>query len=319
MSQVKSGLPRLLVVASTYPRWIGDTEPGFVHELAKRLTDDFDVMVLAPCAPGAARAETMDGVEVRRYRYAPAALETLVNDGGMLTNLKRQPWKWLLVPGFLLAMLGSLWRQMRQWRPDVIHAHWLLPQGFAAALLACAGRGAPPFVVTSHGVDIFSLRSPLMRMAKRFVALRASAATGGQFGDAGGSGAPWRRQREGSCRADGRRSVQIPGGKQRGTITQRNPVRWPPGGEKRPSVPARRYAAHPRRMPCGHADGGRLGSRRIRLSPTREPTWYCRSGALPGSDAAVPLAGSIDARECFCRALCSRRQRRSGGARPGHG
>jgi hypothetical protein len=33
----------------------------------------------------------MDGVEILRYRYAPAQLETLVNDGGIVTNLKRAP------------------------------------------------------------------------------------------------------------------------------------------------------------------------------------------------------------------------------------
>ena len=29
--------PALLVLASTYPRWRNDPEPGFVHELSKRL------------------------------------------------------------------------------------------------------------------------------------------------------------------------------------------------------------------------------------------------------------------------------------------
>ena len=33
----------------------------------------------------------MDAVHVHRYRYAPGPLETLVNDGGIVTNLKRQP------------------------------------------------------------------------------------------------------------------------------------------------------------------------------------------------------------------------------------
>ena len=40
--------PILLTLASTYPRWRGDTEPGFVHELARRLVDQFDVTVLCP-------------------------------------------------------------------------------------------------------------------------------------------------------------------------------------------------------------------------------------------------------------------------------
>ena len=89
---------RLLVLASTYPRWQNETEPGFVHELSRRLADQFDVRVVGTHAPGALRDETMDDVEVRRFRYAPVRLQTLVSDGGIVSNLKRQPWKWLLVP-----------------------------------------------------------------------------------------------------------------------------------------------------------------------------------------------------------------------------
>lgn len=166
--------PRLLVLTSTYPRWRDDPEPGFVHELSKRLVADFHVMVLAPHAKGAAVEETFDGVEVRRYRYAPAAWETLVNDGGMVSNLRNGPWKWLLVPGFFLSQAWATRRLVRRHRPQVIHAHWLVPQGFTMALLRLFGH-TPPFLVTSHGADLFSLRGRLMNALKRRVA-RASAA-----------------------------------------------------------------------------------------------------------------------------------------------
>lgn len=169
--------PRLLVLASTYPRWPADPEPGFVHELAKRLTVDFEVIVLGPRAPGACRDEVLDGVRVHRYRYAPAALETLVNNGGIITNLKRQPWKWLLVPSFVLGLVSSLWRLNRQWRPDVIHAHWLLPQGLAVAALSRLGAALPPFLVTSHGADLFALSARPLKALKRFVFREAAAVT----------------------------------------------------------------------------------------------------------------------------------------------
>lgn len=163
--------PRVLVLASTYPRWRDDPEPGFVHELSKRLKEAFDVTVLCPHAAGAATRETLDGVAVVRYRYAPARLETLVNDGGIVTNLKRHPWKWLLVPGFVLGMFWQAWWTRRRLRPDVVHAHWLLPQGLAAALLGT------PFLATSHGADLFALRAAPLRALKRFVVRRAAAVT----------------------------------------------------------------------------------------------------------------------------------------------
>ncbi|WP_267223391.1 glycosyltransferase family 4 protein [Dyella silvae] len=161
------------MLTSTYPRWSGDPEPGFVHELARRLTDRFDVHVIGPHAPGAKNRETLDGVVVHRYRYAPRAWETLVNDGGMLANIKRSPWKWLLVPGFLLGQWYAVRKAVRSYRPHVVHAHWMLPQGLIAAI---ALRDVP-WVVTSHGADLYGLRGRWFARMRRWVLGRAAIVT----------------------------------------------------------------------------------------------------------------------------------------------
>lgn len=166
--------PRLLVLTSTYPRWRDDPEPGFVHELSRRLAADFEVTVLCPHAPGAKTEEELDGVSVERYRYAPAAWETLVHGGGMVANLKRNPLKWLLVPGFLLAQVWAARRIVRRRSVDVLHVHWLIPQGLAALLLRLLGCRAP-YLVTSHGADLYSLRGTLSRALKRRVAAKSAA------------------------------------------------------------------------------------------------------------------------------------------------
>ena len=173
VGQAQVNKKKLLVLASTYPRWQGDHEPGFVHELSRRLTDDFEVTVICPSAPGTKHREILDGVSVSRYRYAPASLETLVNDGGIVSNLKSRPWKWLLLPGFLLGQLWAVWRAFRQSRPDVVHAHWLLPQGLVVALLSLVAKKPPPVLVTSHGADLFALRSRPLTALKRFVARKS--------------------------------------------------------------------------------------------------------------------------------------------------
>jgi len=173
----EGALPTLLVMTSTYPRWQGDPEPGFVHELAKRLTDRFTVVVLGPHTHGALPRQVLDGVEVIRYRYAPEALETLVNDGGIVANLRSSPWKLLLVPGFLLSMAWSLFLLLRQRRIDVVHAHWLIPQGVIAAFITKLGSRMPSFVVTSHGADLFTLRGRFLGAMKRWVIRRARAVT----------------------------------------------------------------------------------------------------------------------------------------------
>ena len=148
------GKPRLLVLTTTFPRWAGDHEPPFVYELARRLTDSFDVTVLAPHAPGAASEEIMDGVAVRRFRYAPDRLEKLAYDGGIPSRLRRHPWLALLLPTFLLAQIGAALKLTRDRRPTVIHAHWLVPGGLVGAILKELLPGRRGLLVTAHGADV---------------------------------------------------------------------------------------------------------------------------------------------------------------------
>jgi len=168
-------LPTLLVLASTYPRWRDDPEPGFIHELCRRLTNRFHVIALVPDAPEADPDGTLDGVEVVRFRYAPRRWQTLVNHGGIVTNLHKFPWKWLLVPGFVLGQYLAARRLLRRRKIDIVHAHWLIPQGLIARRLKSGT--AVPYLVTSHGGDLFGLRGRLLEAFKRRVADSSSAMT----------------------------------------------------------------------------------------------------------------------------------------------
>ena len=178
MTAVRTGArATVLVIASTYPRWHGDPEPGFVHELSKRLAAHFRVIALVPDAPGADPGGVLDGVEVIRYRYAPRSLQTLVNDGGIITNLRRARWKCLLVPPMVLAQAWRTWRLVRALHVDAVHAHWLIPQGLIMAVMSALSSQAPPYLVTSHGADLFALRGRWLESIKRFVVRRAAAVT----------------------------------------------------------------------------------------------------------------------------------------------
>lgn len=159
--------PRLLVLTSTFPRWQNDHEPPFVFELAHRLTERFDVTVLAPHVAGAARKERMNGTNVRRFRYAPARLEQLAYDGGIPTKLRLRPWLILLVPLFLVAQTIAAVRIIRQQRPVAVHAHWIIPCGIIGAL--SKWFAAEPFhlVITAHGADVHAFnRRPVISLKR---------------------------------------------------------------------------------------------------------------------------------------------------------
>ena len=173
---------RVLVLTSTFPRWSDDKDPPFVFELCRRLRSAFRIHVLSPHAPGAKTDEELDGLAVHRFRYFVEKGEVLAygsqrGGGGILANLKRQPWCYGLVPFFVIAQVISLARMLHREKFDLIHAHWLIPQGLAAVLAARIVRSSTPILCTSHGADLYSLRGWVWERIKRFVIASSSGIT----------------------------------------------------------------------------------------------------------------------------------------------
>jgi len=166
---------RILIVASSFPRRPGDWAGVFILNLGRALVRlGHEVGVLSPHVGGSPGRETMEGVEVYRFRYAwPERLETLAYGQGMINNVRENPLRFFLIVPFVLAQAIRLRRMARG--VDIVNAHWLIPQGIAAALAAV------PFVLTLHGSDV-NIRfrgafGSLMRSLFRLVVKRAAAVT----------------------------------------------------------------------------------------------------------------------------------------------
>ena len=150
---------KLLVTASTFPRWEGDTEPRFVLDLSSHMTDEFDVTVLVPAAPGAKKREVLDGVKVIRYHYFPVhRWETLCYPGAIVPRIKEKKIRALLVPFLFLSLYFHLWKLLPDY--DIVHAHWLIPQGIVQSFFK------KPYIVTGHGGDVASLNAGIIRKLK---------------------------------------------------------------------------------------------------------------------------------------------------------
>ena len=149
---------RLLVLTSTFPLSKDDNVSArFVYDSAKSLTAYYDVSVLCPHGWGASTHEKIEGMEVRRFRYAiPTGLEMLVTGEGMLTNIRSNPLLVMLLPVFLLCELIAFIQEIRRNRIDIVNTHWMIPQGLVAAI-AKRSFGFR-HVMTVHAADIFSLK-----------------------------------------------------------------------------------------------------------------------------------------------------------------
>lgn len=150
---------KLLVTASTFPRWEGDTEPRFVLDLSKHMLDEFDVTVLVPASPGAKDKEILEGIKVIRYHYFPIhQWETLCYPGAIVPRIKQKKIRILLVPFLFMSLWFHLFKLLPEY--DIVHSHWLIPQGIVQSFFK------KPYIVTGHGGDVTSLNKGVLRKLK---------------------------------------------------------------------------------------------------------------------------------------------------------
>lgn len=168
---------RILCVTSNFPRWEGDSTTPFVLHLAQDLQElGWRVDVLAPHAPGTSPREILGEVHVERFRYLwPANLETVCYQGGALINLRRNRGNLLKLPALVIAEWFAVLRRLAGRHYDLLHSHWILPQGFTGAM--AAGPLRIPHVLTAHGGDVFALRGGVLTAFKRFALKNADAVT----------------------------------------------------------------------------------------------------------------------------------------------
>lgn len=151
---------KLLVTASTFPRWREDTEPRFILDLSLQLTDEFDVTILVPATPGAHREEIWDGIKIIRYHYFPIhRWETLCYPGAIVPRIKEKKIRAFLVPFLFLSLYFHLIHLIPKY--DIVHAHWLIPQGIIQSFFR------KTYIVTGHGGDVTSLNKGIIKRLKQ--------------------------------------------------------------------------------------------------------------------------------------------------------
>lgn len=164
---------RLLVTTSTFPAFEGDGTPAFVSDLAKYEAHYFDTLVLTPRVPNAAAVECRgDRLRIERFPYYPRRWERLAS-GAIIENVRASRRNLVQVPALLGAQALAVRRALRTFRPDVIHAHWIVPQG----LVAIAAAHGVPLVLSTLGGDIYALRGRFWDQVHGMVLRRAAAVT----------------------------------------------------------------------------------------------------------------------------------------------
>jgi glycosyltransferase involved in cell wall biosynthesis len=171
---------RLLFLTQTYPRFEGDTSGPFIRDLARGLVRGGDrVTVLAPHAEGMPAERTDDGVVLRTFRYAPEPWEVLGYGRSLESDETIRAAPLLVTPLYLAAAWRALARELDRGASasepyDLLHAHWVVPNGLAARRLA----RRVPLAVGLHGSDVFLAERVGVRSLVRSVLSRTELLTG---------------------------------------------------------------------------------------------------------------------------------------------
>lgn len=143
------------MLTSSYPKFRGDTTAPFIESIATNIAArGVEVHVVLPEHRELRRGAVEDGVHFYPYRYAPKPEWTLWGYAEALRgDVKLKRGVYALAPLALASSFDKLMQLTAREKFDVIHAHWVLPNAPAAALVA--RRRKLPLVVSMHGSDVF--------------------------------------------------------------------------------------------------------------------------------------------------------------------
>ena len=155
MSGLKNKKEKILVLASTFPRWQNDTVPMFIYDLCQGLSKYYNITVLAPHFYKAKKYQKMENIDVYRFQYFFPKYEKIALAGGMLPRLSKNPFLIFQIPLFFISEIISTYILVKKLKPKVIYAHWVLPQGLVAFIVSkLTGIN---YITHSHGSDINSM------------------------------------------------------------------------------------------------------------------------------------------------------------------
>lgn len=147
---------RIAMLTTSYPLFPGDTTAPFIEELAAHVAaEGHTVDVALPDHPRLRRGARERGVGLHPFRYAPGLrpLQVWGYAASLAGDVGLRRAAYAAAPLALAASAAATARLVRRCRPDLVVAHWVIPNGPPAML--AARLGGVPLVVSLHGSDLF--------------------------------------------------------------------------------------------------------------------------------------------------------------------
>jgi glycosyltransferase involved in cell wall biosynthesis len=161
------------MLTSSYPKFPGDGTAPFIEHIAIELARrGHDVDVVLPSHPELSIADRAPGLPLRLFPFFAGSSGAWGYAASMHADRRLRRASLALAPLVFVTALHRLRALVARERYDIVHAHWLLPNGPIAALAAGAQL---PLVVSLHGSDVFvAERSRVLSRAARWVMARSA-------------------------------------------------------------------------------------------------------------------------------------------------
>ncbi len=166
---------KICTLTHTYPRFVNDINAPFVEQLMEYISrKGHDVSVLTAFDPEWRRASDDHTVDLHTYRYIkPDKLHILGYSRTIEGNVRFRKRVMLLSPLLFWASQRAFIKLVKEKKPDILHSHWILPNGYIAARVSRAT--GVPLLIQTHGSDIFtSEKNALFRLMARTAATNAA-------------------------------------------------------------------------------------------------------------------------------------------------
>lgn len=146
----------VVMLTSSYPLYPGDMTAPFIEEIATGLAArGHNVHVVLPEHPRLQREREAAGVRLHPFAVAPVRRWGAAwgYAGSLAGDVDLTKGAVAIAPLALASAVRAVRRVARTVQADLIHAHWVIPNGPPAAVVA--RRSGTPLVVSLHGSDVF--------------------------------------------------------------------------------------------------------------------------------------------------------------------
>lgn len=167
-----TGNLKVTLLTTSFPRYKGDFAGNFVYKYAQQLARiGSKVKVIAPQDSQVTNPGKWCDVEVEYFQYFfPQSLQTLAYGAGIISRIKQNVFRLLLIPFFMSSFFFSALRASRD--SDLLQTYWL-PAGMVALLVKFFKK--IPVAITLWGSDFLLLRIPGFAFLFRALVHRADA------------------------------------------------------------------------------------------------------------------------------------------------